>query len=135
MEIRYRPVGTADWITATNIVYSNSSGSYSLTGLIGSTQYEYQLRALCSASASSDFSTTANFQTKATCAQMYTLSAGSWAQTSIWSCGRVPIATDTVHLKHAVTLPVNDKAIVHKLVYDVSVQLRFWTGSTIQFSK
>jgi hypothetical protein len=39
MEIRYRPVGTADWITATNIVYSNSSGSYSLTGLIGSTQY------------------------------------------------------------------------------------------------
>lgn len=135
MEIRYRPAGTTNWTTITNIVYAGTSGSYSLTGLANSTQYEYQLKALCSASASSDFSASFPFQTKAACAQMYTIGAGSWAETRIWSCGRAPIATDIVHLKHTVTIPANYKATVRSLVYDVPVQLRFSTGSTVQFSQ
>ncbi|WP_288428901.1 fibronectin type III domain-containing protein [uncultured Spirosoma sp.] len=135
MEIRYRPAGTTNWTTITNIVYAGTSGSYSLTGLANSTQYEYQLKALCSASASSDFSTSFTFQTKAACMQMYTITPGSWAETRTWSCGRAPIATDIVHLKHTVTLPANYKATIRGLIYDVPVQLRFSTGSTVQFSQ
>lgn len=41
------------------------------------------------------------------CTQMYTLKAGTWNDASVWSCNRIPIATDniTVEFGHIVSVP------------------------------
>ncbi|OJW74992.1 MULTISPECIES: NHL repeat-containing protein [unclassified Spirosoma] len=35
----------------------------------------------------------------------FSLKAGNWTDTSVWSCGRVPVSTDTVQINHPVSLP------------------------------
>ncbi len=105
VELRYRVTGTTDWLTRTDLVTaSNGNGYYTLTGLASSTQYEWQMRSMCSATESSLFTTTYTFQTKARCTAMYTLRSGSWNDISVWSCGRVPTSVDNVTIGPAHTV-------------------------------
>ncbi|WP_165358933.1 fibronectin type III domain-containing protein [Spirosoma sordidisoli] len=50
-DLRYRPAGTANWTNIDGL----TTTSYSLTGLTNSTQYEWQVRAVCSGTTSSTF--------------------------------------------------------------------------------
>ncbi|QHV99014.1 fibronectin type III domain-containing protein [Spirosoma endbachense] len=131
-EIRWRAVGIADWTTVSSLTISaHNLSTYSLTNLASSTQYEWQVRALCSPTESSAFSNSIIFQTKAACEQMYTVKSGYWNDSSVWSCSRVPIATDSVHLKHAVIIPQSYLATARRIVYDVSVPVTWMSGARL----
>ncbi|OIN56917.1 hypothetical protein BLX24_22380 [Arsenicibacter rosenii] len=64
------------------------------------------------------------------CSMMYTLKSGNWNDISVWSCGRLPTATDIVTIKpgHAILLNVNGtaKGVVYeggKLTIPVNTKL------------
>ena len=121
-EIRYRLVGAPGWVVVGNLSTAprpSTLGSYTLTSLTPNMQYEWQIRTVCSATESSAFSSSVQFST---CNQLYTLRDGSWYDSSIWSCGRVPTNTDTVEIRHRIT--VGDyPALVGKLTYATGGQL------------
>ena len=60
-DLKYRPVGTSEWITNTH-----SISSVSLTGLSPETQYEVQVRSICNDGTTSDYSSSIYFTTLAT---------------------------------------------------------------------
>ncbi|MCK8492936.1 fibronectin type III domain-containing protein [Spirosoma sp. RP8] len=129
-EIRWRVVGSADWTIVSNLSIGNS-GTYTLSGLANSTQYEWQIRSICSPTESSAFSNSSTFQTKAACDQMYTLRSGYWNEVAIWSCGRLPMASDVVRLKHAVTLPPTYQATIRSIFYEQPVKLTWMAGARL----
>ena len=55
-EVRYRPLGTTNWLTATSSV-----PSITLTGLNGSLTYEAQVRSVCPDNSTSSYSTSSEF--------------------------------------------------------------------------
>lgn len=57
--LRWRPIGSVNWTTTTNLL----SSSHSLTGLTTSTAYEWQVQSNCSPSTSSAFSPIRSFTT------------------------------------------------------------------------
>jgi len=66
----------------------------------------------------------------ANCPSMYTLKSGNWNDTSVWSCGRLPTASDVITIKsgHAILLNVNGnaKGVVYeggKLTLSVNTRL------------
>ncbi len=63
-ELRYRVAGTSDWTTISSLIISYSNGTYSLTDLTNNTTYEWQIRSVCSASASSPFTAGPSFTTQ-----------------------------------------------------------------------
>ncbi|GAB3716883.1 hypothetical protein GCM10027592_58580 [Spirosoma flavus] len=56
---------------------------------------------------------------------------GMWSSVSTWSCGRVPTATDVVHLKHRITIPDNYEATARRLIYDLPIALKWGEGSRL----
>lgn len=109
-QLQWRTVGNSNWNVINNLTISSISGDYSfvLAGLSPSTAYEWQVRVICSSTESSAFTTPVAFQTLAPCnGVMYTVKVGSWSDPSVWSCGRVPISSDTVQIKHVISIPSN----------------------------
>lgn len=66
-----------------------------------------------------------------TCTSMYTLKNGNWNDPSVWSCGRLPVSTDAVQIKHSVTLPGGYTASAQKVVYDLGSTLIWGIGSKL----
>ena len=58
-EVRYRPVGSATWTTVSSLTATSTS----LTGLTNNTQYEWQVKHVCSPTESSDYSSLISFTT------------------------------------------------------------------------
>ena len=133
-EIRYRVVGAIDWITLGNLTSTNGSGYVDLTGLSGNTQYEWQIRTICSVSESSAFSSSATFVTlpQNPCLSMYTIKAGSWNDTTVWSCGRVPTTTDVVQIKHIVTVPTNAVVFARQVGFDAGQRIVYSLNSQLK---
>ncbi|MVM34944.1 hypothetical protein GO755_33255 [Spirosoma sp. HMF4905] len=117
-EVRYRVVGTTDW----TVVGSINSTSVAIANLTSDVQYEWQVRTLCSATETSTFSYSSYFQT---CSVIYTIKAGYWSDSSIWSCNRVPYSADVVQIKHNVIIPGNYNASALRISYDPGQQLTF----------
>ena len=134
-EGRYRLVGATDWITLTNLSSDNGIGTFDLTGLAVNAQYEWQIKTICSANVSSNFTSSNLFQTVNPCPAMYTVKAGSWNDPAVWSCGRIPLSSDLVQIKHVVTIPASYQAQVKRVSYDAGQQLVFGQGSTVQFGQ
>lgn len=131
-EIRFRIVGSANWRVISNIpLESRGYYTYTVTKLASSTQYEWQIRVLCSATEFSDYSTLYPFSTKTYCPVMYTVKSGGWNEASTWSCNREPVATDVLHLKHAVSLPNYYQAYALRIIYDEPVSIRWGVGSQL----
>jgi hypothetical protein len=127
-EIRYRTVGTSAWTVISNL----NSTSVVMTNLTSDVQYEWQVRSLCSPTESSDFSYSAYFQT---CSVLYTIRAGYWNDTSIWSCNRVPTTTDVVQIKHAVIVSDNYTANALQVSFDPGQQLNFSQNARLQLGQ
>ena len=134
-EARYRLVGATDWITLSNLSSDNGFGYFNLTGLAVDSPYEWQIKTLCSAASSSVFTNSVLFRTVNPCSSMYTVKAGLWNDPTVWSCNRVPFASDPVQIKHTVTIPASYQAHVMRVTYDMGKQVVFSQGSTLQFGQ
>jgi hypothetical protein len=128
-EARYRAVGATDWITISNLTSINLAGTYVLTGLTTGTQYEWQIKTLCSPTVSSPFSFSLFFSP---CAAMYTIRAGNWDDPGVWSCNRVPINTDVVQIKHLVIIPAYYIANAQQASFDAGQKLSFGTNAQLK---
>ncbi|KAB7732435.1 hypothetical protein F5984_00280 [Rudanella paleaurantiibacter] len=62
----------------------------------------------------------------------YSVQAGSWNQTSTWSCGCIPSSTDVVTINHAVTVPVGGPLITKQIRQGAGGKLQFTSGSRLQ---
>ncbi|GAB2598999.1 hypothetical protein GCM10027190_53740 [Spirosoma areae] len=131
-QVRYRVVGTANWSVVNDLVSTNGAGSAVLTGLSSGTMYEWQIRTLCSGTESSDFSTSVTFQTPATCPTMFTVKAGSWNDPTVWSCGRLPVSSDVVQVKHLVTIPPGYLAMAKRVGFDAGQTLSYGASAQLK---
>lgn len=126
-EVQWRVAGTSVWNSIANV----TSTGYLLTGLTTNTAYEWQVRSQCTGAAV--FRITNSFRTGDACAQgVYTLRAGSWDDVTVWSCGRLPLLTDPVQLKHALTIPDGYTAKASAVYYQTGATLLFGVGSVLR---
>lgn len=56
---------------------------------------------------------------------MYTVKTGYWTDPSIWSCNRLPTASDVVQLKHAVFIPASQTVRAQRVVYDPGIKIQY----------
>ena len=134
-EARYRVVGTTTWTVLSNLTSNNGSGYVDLTGLLSTTQYEWQIRTICSASTASAFSSSVTFLTfiiPNPCLSMYTVKTGSWNDPTVWSCNRVPVDTDVVQIKHFITIPVNAVVFARQVGFDAGQKVIYSLNSQLK---
>ncbi len=131
-QVRYRVLGSPDWITLTDLAATGQSGSVVLTNLTTDSQYEWQVKSLCSLTENSDFSSSTLFQT---CGTFYTLQAGFWYDTATWSCHRIPTSYDVVQIKHTVTLPTGYTATALRLIFDPGTKINYGTNAKLKLSQ
>lgn len=67
----------------------------------------------------------------AACNAMYTVKAGSWNDPTVWSCNRIPVATDAVELRHAVAVPDNLIARALKITCQAGQRLTLGTNARL----
>lgn len=65
------------------------------------------------------------------CASMQTLKAGAWDDVSVWSCGRLPLLTDAVLIRHAVAVPGSYVAHAQTIGFDSSGKLSWDTNARL----
>ncbi|OIN59465.1 CAP domain-containing protein [Arsenicibacter rosenii] len=65
------------------------------------------------------------------CNTMYTVKAGNWNDPTVWSCNRIPVATDAVELRHAVAVPDNLIARALKITYQAGQTLTLGTNARL----
>ncbi|MBD2702666.1 fibronectin type III domain-containing protein [Spirosoma sp. BT702] len=135
-QARYRAVGATDWITLDNLMSTSSLGYTIINGLASGTTYEWQIRTICSASESSDFTTISTsysrFQTLTPCPIMYTIQTGLWNDPSTWSCNRIPTSDDAVQIKHAVIIPASYIANARRINYDAGKAVKYGTDARLK---
>lgn len=68
------------------------------------------------------------------CSSMVTTKAGNWTDPTVWSCNRIPIATDTLQINHAVTLPASLQALARKLVFGATGRLIVGTAAQLKLT-
>lgn len=56
---------------------------------------------------------------------IYTVKTGYWIDPSVWSCNRLPTASDVVHLKHPVYIPPYQTARAQRVIYDPGIKLQY----------
>lgn len=66
---------------------------------------------------------------------MYTIRPGLWNDPTVWSCGRIPLPSDPVWLKHPISLPINYQAQAMQIRYDTGQRLLFEIGSKLNISQ
>ncbi|WP_338875650.1 fibronectin type III domain-containing protein [Spirosoma sp. SC4-14] len=127
-QLQYRVVGGS----YTSLTVSKSA-SYTLTGLSSNTSYEWQVQTVCDASHSSGYPSQAlTFQTlSASCGNMFTIQAGDWTNSAVWSCGRVPVWSDPVEVRHAITVPDGVSVRALQILFTGNGKLNYGTGSQV----
>ncbi|TAE33473.1 MAG: hypothetical protein EAZ91_02345 [Cytophagales bacterium] len=126
--LRYRITTPEPWATNPTLFTANTG---SLTGLIGGNTYHVQVQALCANGQRSPFSESA-FLTTPCGSFMQTVASGNWTDPAIWSCNRIPVPTDVVSVRHAVTLPANALYRVLRLGYQAGGGLLFGVGARLR---
>ncbi|MBD2703893.1 hypothetical protein IC229_24825 [Spirosoma sp. BT702] len=72
--------------------------------------YQIAVSGSCTSMTTVAFNVTVNNNT-------FTLKSGNWTDTSVWSCGRIPVSTDVVTLHHAVSLPASYQGSALRVIY------------------
>lgn len=133
---QYRVVGAASWIIGTS-----ASTSAPLTGLTASTNYEFQVQAVCS-SGSSSFSSSGTFTTSSvsTCSDANepneTRTAGKTINTNVDIPGLISSTTDNDYFKFTTTSPnTYIQVTLTNLPADYDLRLYNSSGSTLSTSQ
>ncbi len=133
--LQYRQPGTGVWTTVGGLTSSGTSVTYTVTGLSEQTTYEWQVTTDCGSGISSGTpNQPITFRTTGTappCASMITVQNGDWTNPAVWSCNRVPLATDPVQIRHNVMIPDNGTGRASRLSYDAGGQVRFGTQARL----
>ncbi|MBD2755459.1 fibronectin type III domain-containing protein [Spirosoma validum] len=124
-QVRYRIWGTTNWTVVNNLPAATIGSPLTLTGLTSNTIYEWQVRTLCSATETSDFSSSLNtFQTLPIEPDltpiMYVRPSPSYGNSSI------SVVLDLVELNSRPTSGL----VTVKITKDSRVGLNFDTGLT-----
>jgi hypothetical protein len=64
-------------------------------------------------------------QVAAGCTTQFTTRAGNWNDPTLWSCNRVPTATDPVEVRHVVTVPASITVSALRVTYTASGKITF----------
>ena len=65
------------------------------------------------------------------CATMHTVKAGNWNDPTVWSCNRVPIATDAVEIRHLLSIPASFIAHALAVTYTSGQKLSFGSNARL----
>ncbi len=65
------------------------------------------------------------------CTTMQTVKAGSWNDPTVWSCGRLPVVSDAVLIRHAVTVPAGFVSHAQKVGFEVNGKLSWGSASRL----
>lgn len=133
--LQYRQQGSGTWNTVGGITSTGLSFSYAIGGLSEQTTYEWQVLTDCgSGNSSGTPNQPITFRTTGTaplCNGMVTIQNGDWTNPAIWSCNRVPLATDPVTIRHNVMIPDNGTGRAQWISYDAGGQVRFGTAARL----
>ncbi|GAB4002855.1 hypothetical protein GCM10028807_62270 [Spirosoma daeguense] len=66
---------------------------------------------------------------------MYTLKTGLWSDVSVWSCGRLPLGSDVLQIKHVVTIPANYIGYAAKFNLEAFQKIIFSAGSRLRLGQ
>ncbi|CCG99519.1 Tenascin-N TN-N [Fibrella aestuarina BUZ 2] len=134
--LRYRPLGASAWSTINlDALPVTPSLTYTLTGLSQQTTYEWQIMSDCGSGGMSRLpNQPITFRTSGVagpCSQMATVLPGTWDDPATWSCGRVPLVTDAVTIRHVVQMPAGTTAPVLRISFEAGGQLRYGVGARL----
>ncbi|WP_185155502.1 Ig-like domain-containing protein [Rudanella paleaurantiibacter] len=65
---------------------------------------------------------------------MTTVKAGAWNDPSVWSCGRVPVGTDALLIRHAISLPAGLNAVAKSITLVSDGNISYGLGSRLMFN-
>ncbi len=68
------------------------------------------------------------------CSSMATLKAGNWTDPTVWSCSRVPTASDALQINHVVTLPASLQALARKVTFGATGRLIVGTAAQLKLT-
>lgn len=132
--LRYRPLGETTWQTVViTIPPVDDQFSYSLTGLLSQTTYEWQVIYSCGGVLSGTSAFPVTFRTTGAaqpCTTLKTVQNGNWSDAATWSCGRVPLTTDAVWVGHTVHLPADVAPTAKQITFGADGILRY--GNAVQ---
>ncbi|TAE32573.1 MAG: fibronectin type III domain-containing protein [Cytophagales bacterium] len=129
--VQWRERGQTNWQTALPVTTS----TVTLRGLKSSTVYEWRVQTDCSGESSPTHTPIATFVTEPCGNEIFSLKDGVWNDPSVWSCNRVPVASDVVQIRHSLTLPANSLIEVYAIGYDMGGQLRLDVNSRLLVHK
>lgn len=66
------------------------------------------------------------------CSAMFTTRAGNWNDPTVWSCNRVPTATDPVEVRHAVTVPASTTVSALRVTYTGAGKVVYGAGGRLR---
>jgi trimeric autotransporter adhesin len=129
--VRWRAFGTATWLSSPPISATNTASlTYQPIGLTPNYLYEIVILPDCSSSSSSVI-----ILTLPDCSELYTVRDGSWAEPSVWSCGRLPTTADAVRLNHVIVIPAQFKAEALQINDSLGSRLQFNLGAGLRVGR
>lgn len=66
------------------------------------------------------------------CTTMFSTRAGNWNDPTVWSCNRIPTATDPVEIRHTVTVPASTIVSARRVIYAQVGKVAFGNGGRLQ---
>ncbi len=66
------------------------------------------------------------------CTAIYSVKAGLWSDPATWSCNQVPSPTDSVEVRHLITLPAQYTAISKRITYTTGGRLQIQAGGRLK---
>ncbi|GAB3994294.1 hypothetical protein GCM10028807_31720 [Spirosoma daeguense] len=69
------------------------------------------------------------------CPAMYTVRDGLWNNNTTWSCNRLPTSSDSIQIKHIVTVPATYEGHALKLNFDSGKKLILETGAKVHLEQ
>lgn len=71
-------------------------------------------------------------QINSSCTTMFSTRAGNWNDPTVWSCNRVPTATDPVEVRHAITVPTSTTVSARRVTYTSGGKITLGTSGKLR---
>ncbi|GAB3993360.1 hypothetical protein GCM10028807_28390 [Spirosoma daeguense] len=108
--------------------------SVSLTGLTTGQIHDWQVQTVCGVGQQSAFAT-GILTPMNTCPLLFSLRAGNWNDPTLWSCGRIPMAGDTIEIRHVVNIPAGFVGNTQNVTFTQGGKIVYAIGSSLQLGQ